>query len=166
MGRRCPPTPERPPPLPLGKLAELLSRQGIAGSPPNPAPPPAAPAPRANDPDVPDLAASSKITLRRERKGRGGKTVTVVSGLRLDARRLDSVARALRRALGAGATIDDGTIIVQGDLVTRVQTWLDKATRDFVSGREGERESGSVNSPKVVPRAAKPPRHTSRTRKP
>ena len=165
MGRRRPPTPERPPPLPLGKLAELLSRQGIAGSPPNPAPPSAA-TPRVTDPDVPDLAASGKITLRRERKGHGGKTVTVVSGLRLDAHRLDSVARALRRALGAGATVDDGTIIVQGDLVTRVQTWLDKATRDFVSGREGERESGSVDSAKVVPRVAKPARHTSRTRKP
>ena len=124
MGRRCPPTPERPPPLPLGKLAELLSRQGVAGNPPNPAPPPAAPAPRATDPDVPDLTAGGKITLRRERKGHGGKTVTVVAGLRLDARRLEAVARALRRAVGTGAIVDGDVVLVQGDLVTRVQAWL------------------------------------------
>src|SRR5262249_58026144 len=104
MGRRRPPTPERPPPLPLGKLAELLSRQGVAGNPPNPAPPPAAPAPRATDPDVPDLTAGGKITLRRERKGHGGKTVTVVAGRPLDAPRLQAGARAPPPAVGARAT--------------------------------------------------------------
>src|SRR5262249_2197572 len=119
MGRRRPPTPERPPPLPLGKLAELLSRQGVAGNPPNPAPPPPAPAPAAAAPP-----AGGKIPLRRERKGHGGKTVTVVAGPRLDARRLEAVARALRRAVGTGAIVDGDVVLVQGDLVTRVQAWL------------------------------------------
>src|SRR5262249_61235095 len=105
MGRRRPPTPERPPPLPLGKLAELLSRQGVAGNPPNPAPPPAAPAPRATDPDVPDLTAGGKITLRRERKGHGGKTVTGVAGLRLDARRLGAGGGAPRPPGGSRALL-------------------------------------------------------------
>ena len=124
MGRRRPPTPEKPAAIPLATLADLLSRQGVAGSPPGPAPPPAAPAPRTTDPDVPDLAAGGKITLRRERKGHGGKTVTVVAGLRLDARRLEAVALALRRALGAGVIVDGDLVLVQGDLVTRVQAWL------------------------------------------
>jgi translation initiation factor 1 len=95
------------------------------------APPPA----RAPDPDVPALAGCGKITLRRERKGHGGKTVTVVAGLRLDARRLERIARALRRALGAGATVDGDLVVVQGDLVARVQTWLAAhGARRIVSG--------------------------------
>ena len=83
-------------------------------------PPPA----RTADPDVPDLAGCGKITLRRERKGHGGRTVTVVAGLRLDARRLERIARALRRALGAGATVDGDLVVVQGDLMARIQPWL------------------------------------------
>ena len=79
---------------------------------------------RAADPDVPDLAGCGKITLRRERKGHGGKTVTIVAGLRLDPRRLERIARGLRRALGAGATVDGDLVVVQGDLMARVQPWL------------------------------------------
>jgi translation initiation factor 1 (eIF-1/SUI1) len=145
MGRRRPPTPERPAPIPLATLAELLARQGVAGSAPRPASPAAGPASPAANSDVPDLAGSARITLRRERKGHGGKTVTVVAGLCLDAQRLDSLARAIRRALGVGATVTDDAIVVQGDLVPRVQTFLIAhgariAPRDFVSGRAGERE--------------------------
>ena len=121
MGRSRPTTPETPPPARLGTLGVLLQRQGVAAPVERPAP--TAPA-RTPDPDVPDLAGCGKITLRRERKGHGGKTVTVVAGLRLDARRLERIARALRRALGAGATVDGDLVVVQGDLMARVQPWL------------------------------------------
>jgi translation initiation factor 1 (eIF-1/SUI1) len=30
----------------------------------------------------------------------------------------------MRRALGCGASVDEGCIVVQGDLVTRVERWL------------------------------------------
>jgi translation initiation factor 1 len=95
----------------------------VAGPVEQPAPPVPAPA-RTTDPDVPDLAGCGKVTLRRERKGHGGRTVTVVAGLRLDARRLERIARALRRALGAGATVDGDLVVVQGDLMARIQPWL------------------------------------------
>ena len=122
MGRSRPTTPETTPPGRLGTLGDLLQRRGVAApaEQPVPAPPPA----RSADPDVPDLAACGKITLRRERKGHGGKTVTVVAGLRLDPRRLERIARGLRRALGAGATVDGDLVVVQGDLMARVQPWL------------------------------------------
>jgi translation initiation factor 1 (eIF-1/SUI1) len=35
-----------------------------------------------------------------------------------------SASRALRRALGAGATVDGDLVVVQGDLMARVQPWL------------------------------------------
>src|SRR5262249_53604630 len=122
MGRSRPTAPETLPPTRLGTLGDLLQRQGVAApveqptppAPPPRPPPPAPPPGRSADPDVPDLAGCGKITLSRERKGHGGKTVTVVAGLRLDARRLERVARALRRALGAGATVDGDLVVVQG----------------------------------------------------
>ena len=121
MGRSRPTTPETPPPGRLGTLGDLLQRQGVAAPVEQRAP--TVPA-RNADPDVPDLGGCGKITLRRERKGHGGKTATVVAGLRLDARRLERIARALRRALGAGATVDGDLVVVQGDLMARVQAWL------------------------------------------
>jgi translation initiation factor 1 len=62
--------------------------------------------------------------LRRERKGHGGKTVTVVEGFRLPPSALEKIARELKRALGCGATIDAGRIVVQGVVGARIEPWL------------------------------------------
>jgi translation initiation factor 1 (eIF-1/SUI1) len=123
MGRSRPTTPETSSPARLGTLGDLLKRQGVSG-PAEQQATTASPPARAADPDVPDLAGCGKITLRRERKGHGGRTVTVVAGLRLDPQRLERIARALRRTLGAGATVDGELVVVQGDLMARVQPWL------------------------------------------
>jgi translation initiation factor 1 len=72
----------------------------------------------------PDLSRCGKLTVARERKGHAGKTATIVTGLELAARDLDGVARALRRALGCGASADGDRVVVQGDQVPRVQAWL------------------------------------------
>jgi translation initiation factor 1 len=56
----------------------------------------------------------------RETQRRGGKTVTVVRGLDLDAQALAALARRLRSACGSGGTVKDGVIEVQGDHRERV----------------------------------------------
>jgi translation initiation factor 1 len=76
------------------------------------------------DDGAPDLSRSGKIVVRRERKGHGGKTVTVIDGLKLGGAQLESVARILRKALGCGSRVEDGRLVVQGDLATAVATWL------------------------------------------
>ncbi len=53
--------------------------------------------------------------VRRETKGRGGKTVTVVTGLSGSDEELKELAGALKRRCGTGGTIKDGTIEIQGD---------------------------------------------------
>lgn len=73
-----------------------------------------------------------RVVVRRERKGRGGKTVTVVQfpdGA--DEATLDALAKELRKALGTAAQREDATVAVQGDIVDRVADWLGKrgATR-------------------------------------
>ena len=53
--------------------------------------------------------------IRREVGGRGGKTVTVVTGLDLDEAALAALARRLKAACGTGGTVRDGTLELQGD---------------------------------------------------
>ena len=54
------------------------------------------------------------IRIFRERRGRNGKVVTVVHGLPPGAALLD-LAADLKRLCGAGGTVKDGVLEIQGD---------------------------------------------------
>ncbi|MBC7171737.1 MAG: translation initiation factor, partial [Polyangiaceae bacterium] len=58
----------------------------------------------------------------RETKGRGGKTVTRVSGL--PEARLEELAAQMKKALGCGAAVEEGEILLLGSLVQRAADWL------------------------------------------
>lgn len=64
------------------------------------------------------------VRVSREKQGRGGKTVTVVRGLDLDADALADYGRKLRSACGSGGTSKDGVVEVQGDHVDRVMALI------------------------------------------
>jgi translation initiation factor 1 len=64
--------------------------------------------------------------VSRQTKGRGGKAVTLVKGLALDADALAALGKQLRTACGAGGTVKDGVIEVQGDHCDQVLAALDK----------------------------------------
>lgn len=68
--------------------------------------------------------------LRIEKKGRGGKTVTVLYDLPRNAAFLKELAQDLKRACGTGGAVGDGTVELQGDLRDRVRDVL--ATKGFV----------------------------------
>lgn len=53
--------------------------------------------------------------ISREKKGRGGKTVTVIRGLELTADDLKALSSELKKACGTGGTARDGVIEIQGD---------------------------------------------------
>lgn len=55
------------------------------------------------------------VRVRRETKGRGGKTVTVISGLALAEAAVKDLAGELKRRCGCGGTVKDGLIEIQGD---------------------------------------------------
>jgi len=71
-------------------------------------------------------APGGPVRVSRESKGRGGKTVTVVKGLPLDAMRLALLGKQLRTACGSGGTAKDGVIEVQGDHCDAVMAVLQK----------------------------------------
>ena len=62
--------------------------------------------------------------MRMEKKGRAGKTVTVVDGLPLNSAFLKELCHDLKRACGTGGAVVDGTIELQGDLRARVREVL------------------------------------------
>ncbi len=66
------------------------------------------------------------VRVSRETKGRGGKAVTLVRGLALDEAALAALGKRLRTACGAGGTVKDGVIEVQGDHCERVKQTLAK----------------------------------------
>ena len=64
--------------------------------------------------------------IRRETGGRGGKSVTTVTGLNLDAAALGALAKRLKAACGTGGTVRDGVLELQGDHREQVTTLLAK----------------------------------------
>ncbi|MBI2001785.1 MAG: stress response translation initiation inhibitor YciH [candidate division NC10 bacterium] len=64
---------------------------------------------------TPKLPQDGVVRIMRERAGRGGKLVTVIHGLPGGAAALASMAADLRRLCGAGGTLKDRVIEIQGD---------------------------------------------------
>ncbi|MBK9574602.1 MAG: translation initiation factor Sui1 [Rhodoferax sp.] len=65
-------------------------------------------------------AGDGVVRVSRESKGRGGKAVTLVKGVALDAIALQQLGKQLKTACGSGGTVKDGVIEVQGDHCDRV----------------------------------------------
>ncbi|MEZ4554680.1 MAG: translation initiation factor [Dehalococcoidia bacterium] len=63
--------------------------------------------------------------MRRETKGRGGKTVTTVSGMERSPDDLDRWLRTLKAHCGAGGTREGDVLIIQGDHRERIQARLE-----------------------------------------
>lgn len=70
--------------------------------------------------------AAQQLRMRMERAGRGGKTVTVVSGFKGNERDLKSLAQLLKQRLGCGGSAKDGLIVIQGDVRAKLLPILHK----------------------------------------
>ena len=64
------------------------------------------------------------VRVSLQTKGRGGKSVTLVKGLPLDAAALAVLGKQLRSACGSGGTVKKGLVEVQGDHVAAVMASL------------------------------------------
>ncbi len=74
--------------------------------------------------EEPVPAKKIACVLRLEKKGRGGKTVTVVAGLPRNAGFVAGLAAELKRACGTGGTATDGAVEIQGDQRERLRPLL------------------------------------------
>ena len=81
-------------------------------------------------------AGGARVRVGREVAGRGGKAVTVITGLPFDAAQLDELAGRLKKLCGAGGAVKNGVIEIQGDHRDRLVAELCKL------GLEAKRSGG------------------------
>lgn len=72
------------------------------------------------------------VRIQREVKGRKGKTVTAIYGVPLENEKMQKFAKTLKRRCGAGGSVKDGVIVVQGD---HRQTLLDEIKKHGYSAK-------------------------------
>jgi translation initiation factor 1 len=87
------------------------------------------PAPNAADKkDIPPQKNRGRVDVTREKNGRGGKTVTVVSGfVGIGLPEKEQLAKKMQKACGVGGTVKDGRIEIQGDKRDEVARILTEA---------------------------------------
>jgi translation initiation factor 1 len=64
------------------------------------------------------------VRVMRDRKGRGGKTVTVIDGVMGSEAELTTLTQQLKKFCGSGGTLKGGTIEIQGDHCEKVMAKL------------------------------------------
>ena len=64
------------------------------------------------------------MRVMRDRKQRGGKTVTVISGVQGDDATITALAQQFKKLCGSEGTVKDGNIEIQGDRCDKVVTKL------------------------------------------
>ena len=90
---------------------------------------------RGDDAPAREVLGDGQVRVRREKKGRKGKTVSVISGLPLAAEELKDLAGELKRRCGSGGGVKDGNIEIQGDHVEDLLSVL--TDRGYSAKRSG-----------------------------
>jgi predicted translation initiation factor SUI1 len=78
----------------------------------------------AEKPDWRGYSLMETIHLRIEKKGRGGKTVTVLEGFTHDLAFLENLASNIKQSCGTGGTLRGSSIEIQGDFRLRIREIL------------------------------------------
>jgi len=90
----------------------------------------------ASAPDTPARRpVKDHVHLKRESKGRGGKTVTLVTDLPLTSEEIKSLAKELKQVCGTGGTVKDDIIEIQGEHREKLKSCLEsKGFKVKISG--------------------------------
>ena len=107
---------------PDGNSRLVYSSDGGRVAPPKEAKPARSRAATAGLPRVPD---DGVVRISRQKQGRGGKTVTVVTGLPGSEAELDSLLKDLKQHCGAGGSRNGRALEVQGDNRERIRAYLE-----------------------------------------
>lgn len=76
------------------------------------------------EPAVTEEKQTAPLHIALERKGRAGKTATIVYGFTISDERIDQVAASLKRSLGCGGSSRGGEILLQGDRQSQLRPLL------------------------------------------
>lgn len=70
--------------------------------------------------------AQQRLTVRLDRKGRGGKSVTVIEGIPLQLKERETLLKQLKARLGTGGTVTETGLEIQGDHRDMLMAELEK----------------------------------------
>ncbi len=107
----------------LGSLGDLLKIEGFEPGEGADEPSPSEHS-KEHPADLKPQKITSEVNVRKEKKGRRGKIVTIVDGMNLCAQELEEMAKKMRKSLGCGGGVEEGRIVLQGDIGDRVRLWL------------------------------------------
>lgn len=76
--------------------------------------------------DKPTQVGDGIVRIRKETKGRGGKAVSIVTGLPLAGAQLKALAKVLKQRCGVGGSVKGDEIEIQGDQREVLKVELEK----------------------------------------
>jgi len=79
------------------------------------------------EPDIRRMSApvKQKVHVRLDRKGRSGKSVTLIEGLQMSSKDKEALLKHLKTCLGAGGAIKGAAFEIQGDHRDAIMTFLE-----------------------------------------
>ena len=84
--------------------------------------------PASSEPAAPPKKNRGRVDIIRQKAGRGGKTVTVVTGfVGIGLPEKEKLAKEMQKTCGCGGTVKDGHIEIQGDKRTEIAAILTQA---------------------------------------
>lgn len=78
-----------------------------------------------HEPDPPRRQVEA-VLLQLSKQGRAGKTVTVLSRLQMHPQGKEELLKKFKTACGAGGTVKDGCLEIQGDQRAKLKPLLEK----------------------------------------
>ena len=69
---------------------------------------------------------ASFISIKKDVKGRRGKTVTMITGLGGTQDELETAASHIKQSIGCGGSVKDGAILIQGDHRKKIAAYFNK----------------------------------------
>ena len=71
-----------------------------------------------------DIKQKGSLTVIVDKKGRNGKTATIIEGFTIPIEEVEQLARSLKQKLGVGGSVRDGEILIQGNYKDKVAKFL------------------------------------------
>lgn len=72
----------------------------------------------------PKYLQNETLYVETDRKGRNGKTATIIAGFTIQKEEVEEVARILKQKLGVGGSCRENEILIQGDHKEPVKKYL------------------------------------------